>query len=497
MEEVMFDLSPVSFCKPIVDRHSPVAYSIMLEMHWKEVNHLNSVMTYRESLGTAFIIKGRDLAKEIRETCNFCIRYKARMVEVEMGKIHDNRLVIAPPFTYCQVDLMGPYNAFCRHNHRSTVKVWGVVFKDTASGAIFVHAMDKCDTEAFLLAYTRFAARFCHPMKLFPDEGSQLLKACKEMEISWVDVSKDLNSRYQVGVEFEACPVGGHNYHGQVERSIKEVKKLFDTVYRGVKLDIMGYETCFAWISNEMNNLPLCLGIKYSDLENLDLLTPNRLIHGRANRRAMVGPCTMENPTLTLEKMEDVFQAWWKAWYDEKLADFVAQPPKWYRNGPAIQVGDIVVFQKRPAEQKLGTPIWTIGRVTEAVPSKADGLVREVVIEYMNATERVFRTTRRAARSVAVLFKEDDLDLTQKLSAASREATKAHLMRLAAAPPAPVEADGWTSYAMSLEWLKGYCQQMDNSETICCATNIHLDPWDVVRAEVPEPMIVDVEASGS
>ncbi len=33
MEEVMFDLSPVSFCKPIVDRHSPVAYAIMLEMH--------------------------------------------------------------------------------------------------------------------------------------------------------------------------------------------------------------------------------------------------------------------------------------------------------------------------------------------------------------------------------------------------------------------------------------------------------------------------------
>jgi hypothetical protein len=50
---------------------------------------------------------------------------------------------------------------------------------------------------------------------------------------------------------------------------------------------------------------------------------------------------------------------------------------------------------------------------------------------------------------------------------------------------------------MSLEWLKGYCEQVDNSESICCATNIHLDPWDVVRAEVPEPMIVDVEASGS
>jgi hypothetical protein len=52
-------------------------------------------------------------------------------------------------------------------------------------------------------------------------------------------------------------------------------------------MDIMGYETCFAWISNELNNLPLCLGSKYRDLGSLDLLTPNWVIHGRANRMAM------------------------------------------------------------------------------------------------------------------------------------------------------------------------------------------------------------------
>jgi hypothetical protein len=51
-----------------------------------------------------------------------------------------------------------------------------------------------------------------------------------------------------------------HNYHRQVERSIREVKKLFDTVYCSVKVDIMGYETCYAW---QLNNLPLCLGSKY------------------------------------------------------------------------------------------------------------------------------------------------------------------------------------------------------------------------------------------
>ncbi len=89
--EVMFDLNPVSFCNPVVDRHS-----IMQEMHWVTAKHLYATTTYRESLATAFILKGRDLAQEVRETCNFCRRYKAKTLEVEMAEIHENRLVIAP-----------------------------------------------------------------------------------------------------------------------------------------------------------------------------------------------------------------------------------------------------------------------------------------------------------------------------------------------------------------------------------------------------------------
>lgn len=429
LEKVMFDLSPVTFCRPLVDRHSPVAYSIMIETHWREVNHLNATTTYRESLGKAFILGGRALAQEIRDDCAYCRRYKARMVEVEMGKISDTRLAMAPPFTYCQVDLLGPLVAQCEHNHRSTVKVWGVVFKDPASGAVFVHAMSKCDTSAFIQAYTRFAARFCHPVKLYPDEGSQLLKACSDMEISWLDVSHTLNAKHQVGVEFSPCPVGGHNYHGQVERSIREVKKLFSTVYSNIKLDVLGYETAFSWVSNELNNLPMCLGSKYRDLDNLDLITPNRLIHGRSNRRAMSGPCTIEAPSKMLERMEDIYDAWWQAWHNERLADYVAKPPKWLRSDADLQPGDIVVFQKRAAEKVIGEPVWSVGRITEVVRSAADGKVREVNLEYRNEREQTWRSTHRAARSVAVLHSEGDLDVVQGLNQAARAAEAAYLYR--------------------------------------------------------------------
>ena len=422
MEKVMFDLNPASFCKPVVDRHSPVAYSIMTETHWRTVNHFNASCTFRESLSVAYILGGRDLAQEVRNSCVFCRRFRARLQEVEMGKVHATRLTIAPAFTVCQVDLLGPYKAQCEHNHRSSVKVWGVVFKDPASGAVFVHAMGKCDTSAFLQAYTRFAARFCHPQKLYPDEGSQLLRACQEMEISWVDVATTLNAQYCVGVEFQACPVGGHNFHGMVERSVREVKKLFNTVYAGIKLDLLGYETAFGWISNELNNLPLCLGTRYRDLDHLDLLTPNRLIHGRANRRALSGCCMVDKPSVMLARMEDVFQAWWRTWYEEKLADFVMKPAKWTRSDRNLREGDIVIFQKSGEEQVLGQPIWRIGRVVEAEVSPEDYLVRAVLIEYKNAQESVYRTTRRAARQVAVLHSEDDLEIVQELNMAARKA---------------------------------------------------------------------------
>ena len=92
MEVVMFDLNPLSFCKPMVDRFSPIAYSIMVETHWKSVNHLNATCTFRESLSQVHIIGGRELAQEVRETCVFCKRYRARLQQVEMGKLHETRL---------------------------------------------------------------------------------------------------------------------------------------------------------------------------------------------------------------------------------------------------------------------------------------------------------------------------------------------------------------------------------------------------------------------
>ena len=427
-EKVMLDLDPLSFVRPVLERYSPVSYSVMLYAHGVTARHRNSTCTLRESRSIAFIFRGRDLAVEVREGCVACRRYRVRVVDVEMGNIHENRLTIAPAFYLVQVDLFGPYQAVCEHNHRSVVKCYGVVFKDPSTSAVAIYMMQNYSTSAFLQAYTRFSSRYGHPAKMFIDAGSQLIKACKTAEFVIVDIARELSTKYQVGIEYQTCPVGGHNAHGAVERSIREIKTLLNRVYSGLKLDLISYETCFAWIANELNCFPLCLGSRTSNLDNLDLITPSRLLLGRNNRRSLGGYVKMEGPSRLMEQMEKVYRSWWSVWKDEKLVDYIPQSPLWKTTSGQPAVGDIVLFLKLESEASFGSPVWRLGRV-EDVEYSLDGVIRTVVISYKNDGEKIFRKTRRSVRKVAVLHHEGDLELVEELNEASKGAGQQFFLR--------------------------------------------------------------------
>ncbi len=417
--ECGLDLEPLMFVKPILDRYSPVAYAIMVNCHEEGARHRNSAATLRESRNVAYILQGRDLASEIREACPFCKRYRAKLLEVEMGSIHPSRLLIAPAFYHVQIDLFGPMSASCEHNHRSTVKIYGVVFKDPATCAISVHCMQAYNAAAFIQAYIRFSSRFGHPSKVYIDEGSQLVKAFKEMEYASMDITRDFSINYGVGIEFVTCPVGGHNAHGVVERSILEVKRLFNQIYKGLKLDVLSYETAFAFISNELNCFPICIGSRTAKLDQIDLITPARLIHGRNNKRSLSGQVQLSVPSRLIKQIDLVTEAWWEVWKTERILDLIPQPPKWRRSSGSVEVGDLVIFLKTDKEKALGGPVWRLGRVV-SVEVSADNVIRVVNIEYKNQNESVFRQTRRSARKVAVVHHEGELELVDQLNEAAR-----------------------------------------------------------------------------
>ena len=118
LSDVCTDLAANSFIVPITDALSPIAYAIVMETHWydPDVAHGGVESVLRISQNTAYIIGGRELVKSIKRACTKCRILEKRGIEIAMGPIGENNLLIAPPFFVSQVDICGPMNAYSTSN---------------------------------------------------------------------------------------------------------------------------------------------------------------------------------------------------------------------------------------------------------------------------------------------------------------------------------------------------------------------------------------------
>jgi len=129
-----------------------------------------------------------------------------------------DNLCIAPPFYITQADIAGPFDAFSQHYKRTVVKIWLLVFCCSTTTCINIRVLEDYSTPSFIQAFMRFSCQFGYPFKLLIDEGGQLVKGCQTMEFDINDIKQQLHK--DVCLEFQTCPVGGHNMHGDVERKI-------------------------------------------------------------------------------------------------------------------------------------------------------------------------------------------------------------------------------------------------------------------------------------
>ena len=61
------------------------------------------------------------------------------------------------------------------------------------------------------------------------------------------------------------------------------------------RLSLLQWESLSQQIANSINNMPIGVSNKTDSLENLDILTPNRLILGRNNNRNPTEPLVISN----------------------------------------------------------------------------------------------------------------------------------------------------------------------------------------------------------
>ena len=222
-----------------------------------------------------------------------------------------------------------------------------MIFCCCVTGAVDIKVCEDYSTISFVLAFIRFTCKLGYPKKLLPDAGSQLVKGCESTTITFSDVQ---NRLHEYGIIYEVCPVGAHYMHGKVERKIKHVEESFVKHLYNNKLPIIQWETLGDQVAISINNLPIALGKVNKDLENIDLITPNRLLLARNNNRCPVGKLSVtEDVGNIIQRNNDVFSAWFRAWLTSYVPTLMMQP-KWFPSDRDLTKADVVLFLKSDKE---------------------------------------------------------------------------------------------------------------------------------------------------
>lgn len=408
MTDVIKDLSTATFCVPLVEKHSPIAYSIINEVHWFDPipKHSGVETVHRQVLRKAFVMEARDLIKKFRKGCERCRYLTKRTIDVAMGPISTHNMTIAPAFYITQVDLAGYFKSYSPHNKRATVKVWFAVFCCATTSSVCIKVMDDYSSSAFIQCFIRFSCDVGYPKMILCDEGSQRLQ---DIQLSFLDLKNVLHRNHDV--DFEMCPVGGHNFHGKVERKICEIRSSMEKNMHYERLSILQWETLAAEVANTINDLPLALGNVCGEFENMDLITPNRLRLGRNNNRSPVDPLNVtSSPAKFFKDNQRIFQSWFESWLISYVPNLMNHP-KWFSSSRNTKPGDVVLFLKRDG---VLASTYQYGMVKD-VHTSSDGRIRKVVVTYRNHHEKFDRVTNRAVRELVLIHPVDELNIIQEL----------------------------------------------------------------------------------
>ena len=132
------------------------------------------------------------------------------------------------------MDLFGPIRVFVPGKERETrqgkaseaAQCWIVTFACPTTQLFNMHVFETSLANGIISAVSRLGCEIGIPKKLYINEDSAIVCGLTKVRFDKRNLQATLSSKE--GIQFEICPVGGHNAHGQVERVIQSVQESFN-----------------------------------------------------------------------------------------------------------------------------------------------------------------------------------------------------------------------------------------------------------------------------
>ena len=175
-----------------------------------------------------WVVNGNSAVRSKLFKCIQCRRLRGKLGIQKMADLPSSRLMEVPPFTYCGVDMFGP---FIIKQRRSEVKRYGAMFTCVNSRAVHTEVTHSLDTDSFIQALRRMIARRGNIRTIYSDNGSNFIGAGNELKRVFEEID---DKKIQVfmqgfGGDWIKCkrnpPVASH-MGGVWERQIRSARRI-------------------------------------------------------------------------------------------------------------------------------------------------------------------------------------------------------------------------------------------------------------------------------
>ena len=348
----------------------------IIEWFHRNVQHQGRTSTVNELRANGFwVLSVNAQVRNVIRNCIRCRLFRGKLADQLMSDLPADRLMTEPPFTYCGVDIFGP---FYTKEGRKQMKRYGVLFTCLSLRAVHIETAANIDTDSFILSLRRFIARR-GPVRVIRSDNGGNFVGCENEFVKEIDKLDDakiatfLLSDNCDWITWKKNPPVSSHMGGVWERMIKSIRNVLDSLLKEhhARLDDESLHTLLVEAENIVNSRPLTTE-NLTDPESQPL-TPNQLLTLKT-KLVMPPPGAFQKEHVYCKKRWKAVQymanQFWERWRKEYMV-LLQTRQKWHEKKRSFQVGDIVLVK----EDKIPRNQWKIGMLTETFPSK-DGLLR-------------------------------------------------------------------------------------------------------------------------
>ena len=155
----------------------------------EKVAHSGGGITINQICSSGFwVINCNSVVKSFVSTCVACRHLRGKFQQQKMANLPKDRMCDGPPFTYCGVDLFGPF--FVKEG-RKEMKRYGTLFTCLSSRAVHINKSNSLSTDSFILCLRRFIGRRGNVRPIRSDNGSNFVGASAELQKAFEEMNQE------------------------------------------------------------------------------------------------------------------------------------------------------------------------------------------------------------------------------------------------------------------------------------------------------------------